>query len=176
MLSFLHIRFDVYMQKGCEHMSDLQGWVCPKCNHVNSNDMKYCHDCGEPWPMADIICPNCRTVMKATNPVCPDCGEDLHEIIRKEWLLESDTDLSSMNKQYATKGLIRFFLLPVAIVLFLVFNFSVERDLPALGWASLLGFSGTVVLVVAMSVQRSVLNTKISKLLDEKYKNLECKY
>lgn len=50
---------------------------CPRCNHLNRSDAKFCQRCGErlsPTPMGQPACINCHRPLRAGVQFCPHCG------------------------------------------------------------------------------------------------------
>ena len=49
---------------------------CPKCQHENPQDMKFCGECGA---KLEIICPKCSSSNPPQFKFCSECGHDLRE-------------------------------------------------------------------------------------------------
>jgi class 3 adenylate cyclase len=49
---------------------------CPKCEHENPDDAKFCIECASPL---EFHCPNCGALTPATGKFCKECAYDLSE-------------------------------------------------------------------------------------------------
>ena len=58
---------------GLVHFPGLQ-MKCPKCQHENSEDAKFCEACAAPLAR---LCPNCASPVSATAKFCSQCGHPL---------------------------------------------------------------------------------------------------
>ena len=47
---------------------------CPKCQHENPDDAKFCIECANPM---EFHCPNCGAITPATGKFCKECAYDL---------------------------------------------------------------------------------------------------
>ena len=50
---------------------------CPKCQHDNPGDVKFCGECGA---KLELVCPSCKTTNLAGNKFCNECGQDLRSV------------------------------------------------------------------------------------------------
>ena len=48
--------------------------VCPKCQHKNPSDAKFCVGCGA---KLELSCPNCNAPVQPEFQFCKECGHDL---------------------------------------------------------------------------------------------------
>lgn len=48
---------------------------CPKCQHENPDNKKFCRECGEKFLLR---CPKCQAEILATDKFCGECGHTLH--------------------------------------------------------------------------------------------------
>ena len=49
---------------------------CPKCQHENPNEAKFCIECATPL---EFHCPNCGAITPATGRFCMECAHDLSQ-------------------------------------------------------------------------------------------------
>jgi hypothetical protein len=49
---------------------------CPKCQHENPDNAKFCIECASPM---EFHCPNCRAITPATGKFCMECAYDLRK-------------------------------------------------------------------------------------------------
>lgn len=47
---------------------------CLNCQAENSDNAKFCHQCGEPLSDYNLRCPRCNEISKISAKVCPKCG------------------------------------------------------------------------------------------------------
>ncbi len=49
---------------------------CPKCQHENPEDAKFCIECANPM---EFHCPKCGVITPATGKFCKECGHQLSQ-------------------------------------------------------------------------------------------------
>jgi class 3 adenylate cyclase len=54
---------------------------CPKCQHENPKESKFCLECGK---KLELLCPHCGKSLPSTAKFCNQCGQDLGEEAKKE--------------------------------------------------------------------------------------------
>lgn len=59
---------------------------CPDCGKRNSDDNKYCGECGTKLPAPQNYCPYCEITFKKGEKFCTQCGEEL--VNEFEYILE----------------------------------------------------------------------------------------
>jgi hypothetical protein len=52
---------------------------CPKCQHENPSDAKFCNECGQ---KLELACPKCRKTNPPGSRFCNGCGHDLKEPVK----------------------------------------------------------------------------------------------
>lgn len=54
---------------------------CPKCGALNSENAKFCHDCGVKMTVATVKCPKCGAINSENAKFCNDCGAKLGDVV-----------------------------------------------------------------------------------------------
>jgi class 3 adenylate cyclase/tetratricopeptide (TPR) repeat protein len=75
-----HPRADAADDAGpCDALADVSGPLmkCPKCQHENSADAKFCEACSAPLAR---LCANCACPVSATAKYCSQCGHALNRV------------------------------------------------------------------------------------------------
>ena len=85
--------------------------LCPKCNTVNSDDEKFCKNCGFQLT-ASRICPECGKVNEHNSKYCEDCGATLSPVNTFKRDIIGESRYSFFNKYKS--------LIIAALILFLV--------------------------------------------------------
>jgi class 3 adenylate cyclase/tetratricopeptide (TPR) repeat protein len=80
---------------------------CPKCQHDNPDDAKFCIECASPM---EFHCPNCGAITPATGKFCKECAYDLRKPKKARPIEPTPKDLSFDEKldkiqRYLPKGL-----------------------------------------------------------------------
>jgi len=52
---------------------------CPKCQHENPEDPKFCLECGGKF---ELKCPHCGKILPVSAKFCNECGNDLSKPIK----------------------------------------------------------------------------------------------
>ena len=72
--------------------------LCPKCNTVNSDNEKYCKNCGFQLN-ASRICPQCGKVNQHNSKYCDECGATLSPVNSfKKDVISKGGESSFLNK------------------------------------------------------------------------------
>lgn len=50
---------------------------CPKCGKYNSNENKFCSECGNKLPLPKNYCPICNEIFNFNEKFCTNCGNKL---------------------------------------------------------------------------------------------------
>lgn len=87
--------------------------LCPKCNTVNSDNEKYCRNCGFQLN-ASRICPQCGKVNQHNSKYCDECGATLSPLRSFKKDVISSEESSSFFSRYKT-ALIAALILVLAI-------------------------------------------------------------
>ncbi|WP_346661754.1 zinc ribbon domain-containing protein [uncultured Methanobrevibacter sp.] len=74
---------------------------CPNCGKRNSDDNKFCGECGTQLPAPKNYCPECEITFKKGEKFCTQCGNKLVNEI--EYLEQTESDqiipLESMDEE-----------------------------------------------------------------------------
>lgn len=79
---------------------------CPNCGKNNSDDNKFCGECGSPLPKPKNYCPVCNIIFKTGEKFCTKCGTKLivnenEEIpLREKLFLTFDQETIGLASRY----------------------------------------------------------------------------
>ena len=67
--------------------------VCPNCGKINSEDNKFCGECGSKLPKPQNYCPECEKTYVTGEKLCTTCGCKL--VNQEDYTNKKDEDLGN---------------------------------------------------------------------------------